>query len=194
MELQRTYLGGGRNHSHILPTLCIGNVTAGGAGKTPATLALAHMLTEHGHAPHIVSRGYGSDAATSPATRQVNPNHDTPAQVGDEPLMMAQHTPVWVGKNRAASIAAAKESGASIALMDDGLQNPTIAKTASLLVMDGGFGVGNGRIFPAGPLRESLSSALKKCGHCRHIRRAGDFLSPHWHCADRRQPRAPWRA
>lgn len=151
------------SHCPALPALCIGNATVGGAGKTPATLALANYLTQLGHTPHIASRGYGSDAAENPSTIQVDSAHHTATQVGDEPLMMATHFPVWVGKSRATSIAAAKESGASMVLMDDGLQNPTIAKTASLLVIDGGFGIGNGRIFPAGPLRETLASALKRC-------------------------------
>lgn len=146
-----------------LPTLCIGNVTTGGAGKTPTTLLIANLLTQQGHIPHIISRGYGSEAARNSTPTRVNSEEHTAAQVGDEPLMMAQHFPVWVGKNRATSITAAKEADATIALLDDGLQNPTIAKTTSLLVLDGGFGLGNGHILPAGPLREPLNDALKKC-------------------------------
>lgn len=149
-------------HIPAIPALCIGNATVGGAGKTPVTLFLAELLQSLGHSPQIASRGYGSDAASLPTAFSVDPAHDKAEHVGDEPLMMAEYFPVWVGQSRATCIAAAKESGASIALMDDGLQNPTIQKTASFLVMDGGFGVGNGLIFPAGPLRETLKTALKK--------------------------------
>lgn len=149
-------------HPAALPSLCIGNATVGGAGKTPTTLFLANLLNEMGHTPHIASRGYGSNAASNPSTVFVDVSQHSASEVGDEPLMMAQHFPVWVGQSRATSVAAAKENGATLALMDDGLQNPTIYKTASILVIDGGFGMGNGLIFPAGPLRETLQAALRR--------------------------------
>jgi tetraacyldisaccharide 4'-kinase len=140
-----------------VPVVCCGNVTVGGAGKTTLVLDLAQRLS--GRAPHILLRGYGGSTRT---THLVRPD-DPAALVGDEALLLAQVAPAWVGADRAASAKAAVQAGAQILLMDDGLQNPTLVKTASILVIDGRTGFGNGRVLPAGPLREPVGLAAARC-------------------------------
>ncbi len=140
-----------------VPVICCGNVTVGGAGKTTLVLDLAHRLT--GRSVHILLRGYGG-AFTG--TRRIA--LDAPASlVGDEALLLAQAAPTWIGADRAASARAAIEAGAGVLLMDDGLQNPTLAKTFSIMVIDGRTGFGNGRVLPAGPLREPVPTAAARC-------------------------------
>jgi tetraacyldisaccharide 4'-kinase len=142
-----------------VPVLCVGNAIAGGAGKTPTVALLATMLAEQGITPHILSRGYGGTLAGPLA---VDPQHHTAAQVGDEPLLLARQAPVWISRARAAGLRALEAAGASAILMDDGLQNPHVAPSAALLVVDGGYGIGNGRCLPAGPLREPWPQALAR--------------------------------
>jgi tetraacyldisaccharide 4'-kinase len=120
-------------------------------------LDLAHRLSHRG--VHILLRGYGG---ASRGVRRVAPD-DPVSLVGDEALLLAQAAPTWIGADRAASARAAIEAGATILLMDDGLQNPTLFKTGSILVVDGGTGFGNGRVLPAGPLREPIASAAARC-------------------------------
>jgi tetraacyldisaccharide 4'-kinase len=140
-----------------VPVVCCGNATLGGAGKTTLVLDLANRLS--GRDPHILLRGYGGSARV---THRVA--YDDPVSlVGDEALLLGQAAPTWVGADRAASAKAAVQAGAKILLMDDGLQNPTLAKTVSLLVIDGRTGFGNGRVLPAGPLRESVIAAASRC-------------------------------
>lgn len=146
--------------SYPVPVLCIGNVTAGGAGKTPTVIALSQLIAKTFFlTAHVISRGYGGQLMTA---TQVDIQKHTAAEVGDEPLLIARHTPCWIAKRRTDAAQAAINAGANLILMDDGLQNPTIQKKASLLVIDGGFGIGNGRMLPAGPLREHWEDALKK--------------------------------
>jgi tetraacyldisaccharide 4'-kinase len=140
-----------------VPVVCCGNATLGGAGKTTLVLDLANRLS--GRDPHILLRGYGGSARV---THRVA--YDDPVSlVGDEALLLGQAAPTWVGADRAASAKAAVQAGAKILLMDDGLQNPTLAKTVSLLVIDGRTGFGNGRVLPAGPLREPVIAAASRC-------------------------------
>ena len=139
-----------------VPVICIGNVVAGGAGKTPTALALADLLKRQGANPAFVSRGYGG---TEAGPLRVDLSHHTAEQVGDEALLLAVKAPCWIGHDRAAAVRAA-EPHASHIILDDGLQNPSVAPSLSLLVIDGETGLGNGRLIPAGPLRETLADAL----------------------------------
>jgi tetraacyldisaccharide 4'-kinase len=142
-----------------VPVICCGNATVGGAGKTTLALDLAHRLTARGIAVHILLRGYRG-AARGP--RRVV-SGDQAAATGDEALLLAEAAPTWTGADRAASAAAAVAAGAQVLLMDDGLQNPSLEKTMSLLVVDGATGFGNGRVLPAGPLREPAAAAASRC-------------------------------
>lgn len=142
-----------------VPVICCGNVTVGGAGKTTLTLDLAQRLAARGIAAHCLLRGYGG---TARGPHRVAPG-DTAALVGDEALLLAAVAPTWVGGDRAASARAAVVAGARALLLDDGLQNPTLAKDLSLLVVDGASGFGNGRVLPAGPLREPVAAGAARC-------------------------------
>ncbi len=142
-----------------LPVLCVGNYHLGGAGKTPTTLALVKILRGIGEQPFVVSRGYGG---TIEGPVRVDQTLHTAADVGDEPLMMAAFVAVIVSRDRVAGAALARAQGASAVLLDDGFQNPALAKDASLIVMDASRGVGNGCVFPAGPLRAPLEPQIAR--------------------------------
>ncbi|MDB5543161.1 MAG: tetraacyldisaccharide 4-kinase [Hyphomicrobiales bacterium] len=137
------------------PILCIGNFTAGGAGKTPAAIACAKILRAMGEAPAFLSRGFGG-ALSSPEPLQVDPSLHEAADVGDEPLLLARCAPAFICTDRVAGAEAAAHAGASIVIMDDGLQNPSLRKDVSLAVVDGATGLGNGLCIPAGPLRAPM--------------------------------------
>lgn len=141
-----------------LPVISIGNLTAGGAGKTPTTLALIPMLQALGHTPHILTRGYGGDSLQAHRVTASDDYH----RVGDEALLLARLAPTWVGRDRLASAHAAANAGATVLVCDDALQHHALYKDISLLVIDGGFGFGNGKCLPAGPLRETLASARSR--------------------------------
>jgi tetraacyldisaccharide 4'-kinase len=142
-----------------VPVVCVGNLVAGGAGKTPVVLALTAYLAARGCAVHIVTRGYGG-RLSGPV--QVDPARHDAAAVGDEALLLAKRAPCWVACDRAAGVRAAAAAGARMVVLDDGFQNPTIAKNLSLLVVDAAYGFGNGRVIPAGPLREDLARGLSR--------------------------------
>src|SRR5690606_35032572 len=124
----------------------VGNLVAGGAGKTPTAIALARMLIARGQAVHMLTRGYGG-RLSGPIL--VDQTHHAAADVGDEPLLLARAAPTWIGADRRVIAHRAADAGATVAIMDDGFQNPSLKKTVSLVVVDGEVGLGNGRVMPA---------------------------------------------
>jgi tetraacyldisaccharide 4'-kinase len=147
-----------RPYRASVPVLCVGNLVAGGSGKTPVVLSLAAIAAEH-MPIHVVSRGYGGRLA---GPVRVDPARHDAAAAGDEPLLIAARAPCWVARDRAAGVRAAADAGAAAVLLDDGLQNPRLAKDLSLVVVDAEYGFGNGRLIPAGPLREPAATGLAR--------------------------------
>jgi tetraacyldisaccharide 4'-kinase len=141
-----------------VPVVCVGNLTAGGAGKTPTAIAIAKLLQAEGSRPVFLTRGYGGSFA-GPVI--VDASHDAGA-VGDEALLLARAAPTVVARDRVAGAAAAIAAGASIIVMDDGFQNPSLAKDCALVVVDGADGIGNGFVIPAGPLRAPLAAQMTR--------------------------------
>jgi tetraacyldisaccharide 4'-kinase len=142
-----------------VPVICCGNVTVGGAGKTTLALDLGRRLQARRIAVHFLLRGYGGDTR---GPRRVSPG-EAASRVGDEAVLLAGVAPSWIGGDRAASARAAIKERAEVLVLDDGLQNPTLTKDLSLLVVDGATGFGNGRVLPAGPLREPVAAAAARC-------------------------------
>jgi tetraacyldisaccharide 4'-kinase len=148
-----------KTHKVSVPVICVGNLVMGGAGKTPTVIALVDILKKIGHTPHILSRGYGAVIKDS---IQVDIKNHTYLQVGDEALLLAEKATTWAGEDRVLSAKLAISHGASVIIMDDGLQNYSLHKDLSLLVVDTLQGFGNGKVFPAGPLRESPQRGVRK--------------------------------
>jgi tetraacyldisaccharide 4'-kinase len=142
-----------------IPVLCIGNPTLGGAGKTPAAIAAGEWLKREGKKVFFLTRGYGG-SEHGPLLVDLS-KHDARA-IGDEAPLLAAIAPTIVAQDRAAGAKLAEENGAEILIMDDGFQNPSLAKDFSLLVVDGARGIGNGFVFPAGPLRAPLEPQFER--------------------------------
>ncbi|MGI9390459.1 MAG: tetraacyldisaccharide 4'-kinase [Boseongicola sp.] len=140
-----------------IPVLCVGNLNAGGTGKTPTVIALVERLLDL--APHVVTRGYGGHLR---GPTLVDPKRHDASAVGDEPLLLAGFAQTWVSKDRAAGVRAAIAAGAPAVILDDGHQNPSVAKSLSIVVVDGATGFGNGLVIPAGPLREPVEVGLTR--------------------------------
>lgn len=141
-----------------IPVICIGNITAGGTGKTPVSISVAKLLSGEMFHPYFVSRGYGGKLQNV----IVNNKKHTARDVGDEPLLLSAQAPVVVNADRYKAAQTATEQGADVVIMDDGFQNPGLHKDLSFLVFDGHYGIGNGKIIPAGPLRETLENGIKR--------------------------------
>ena len=141
-----------------LPIICVGNIVVGGAGKTPVALKIGNMLKKAGYQPHFVSKGYGGLEKNNTLVKDWH----SPKSVGDEPLLLSEIAPTWIGLDRNKSFHLAKEKGADCIVMDDGFQNPTLQKDFSIVVINGEQGFGNKRVIPAGPLRESINRGLAR--------------------------------
>lgn len=142
-----------------VPVLCVGNLVAGGAGKTPVALWLGERLARAGKNPYFLTRGYGG-RLTGPVV--VESAIHSAVEVGDEALLLAHALPTVVARNRVAGAQKAAQAGAGVIIMDDGFQNPLLYKDFSLLVVDGEYGFGNGRLLPAGPLREPVEAGISR--------------------------------
>lgn len=145
-------------YTATVPVICVGNFTVGGTGKTPFALALAEMLKAHGERPVFLTRGYGGRLSGGPPVR-LDPARHGPLDAGDEPLLLVASGPVVISADRAAGARLAETLG-TVILMDDGLQNPTLAKTLALALIDAATGTGNGFCLPAGPLRAPVERQL----------------------------------
>lgn len=142
-----------------VPVICVGNVTLGGAGKTPVARAILARLRARGVDAHALSRGHGG-SLKGPV--RVDPAAHSYREVGDEPLLLARDGAAWIARDRAAGARMAAQAGAQAVVMDDGFQNPSLRKNLSILVIDAAKPYGNGRVFPAGPLREPVRDALAR--------------------------------
>ena len=147
-----------RERKSKLPIICVGNIVIGGAGKTPVSLKIGSMLKKAGYNPHFISKGYGGLEKNNTLVKDWH----SPKSVGDEPLLLSEIAPTWIGIDRNKSFELASENGADCIVMDDGFQNPTLQKDFSIIVINAEQGFGNKRVIPSGPLRESINRGLSR--------------------------------
>lgn len=141
-----------------LPVICIGNFAAGGGGKTPTAIAVARLLKELGTKPCFLTRGYGGASKVETFVSKGM----SAAEAGDEPLLLAEHAPTMISVDRVVGAKAIEHTDATVIVMDDGFQNPSLAKDLSLIVVDAASGIGNGLMIPAGPLRAPLEVQIAR--------------------------------
>ncbi|GAB4364242.1 MAG: tetraacyldisaccharide 4'-kinase [Oricola sp.] len=150
------------------PVLCIGNLTVGGSGKTPAAIAIGKAVAEAGYRPGFVTRGYGGSVV---GPHRVDLDHDTALTVGDEALLLARVAPTMVTGNRAAGARRLVEDGIDFIIMDDGFQSRSLHYDYALIALDARRGIGNGAVIPAGPLRAPMIDQMR---HADALLRIGD--------------------
>lgn len=144
-----------------VPVICVGNLVAGGAGKTPVCIWLAKQLFAQGKKVHFIASGFGGNFDKAGNKAQKVDSLDC-VKFGDEAVLLSKTAPTWVSKDRGEAAKMAENDGAEIIIMDDGFQNATLEKTFSIIVADGEYGFGNGKVIPAGPLRETVEVGLKR--------------------------------
>src|SRR5581483_2975170 len=167
-----------------LPVICIGNFTAGGGGKTPTAIAVASCLANLGAKPCFLTRGYGG-RSKGPLLVASGANA---AEVGDEALLLAEVAPTMISADRARGAEAIEATGATAIVMDDGFQNPGLAKDLSLIVVDASLGIGNGLVMPAGPLRAPLSPQIDRADALIVVGTGGNAVSLEQNFASRGKP------
>ncbi len=172
-RLAEARFAGAQPYRSRLPVICVGNLTVGGGGKTPTAIAIASVLARLGAKPHFLTRGYGGKS-TGPLPVAAG---TSAAEVGDEPLLLAEVAPTMIAADRAQGAKAIEATDATAIVMDDGFQNPGLAKDLSLIVVDANLGIGNGLVMPAGPLRAPLSPQIERADALVIVGMGGNAVS-----------------